>query len=183
METRESALLDNFIVAFRDALGFELRNIKTDIPDDFKGIDAILKFKTPNDASPLEIAVELKTGSLYPRDVMMWAFNFSKFKTRDRVKDVFLVAEMLSSSAREALRQNNINYFDSTGTLYFKSYPRLIDIERRPKRLESSKPLTVFAGAREQVVHALLYHHLQRGPETYVSGVDLADHRKPLAIQ
>jgi hypothetical protein len=65
------------------------------------------------------------------------------------------------------LRQKNINYFDSTGSLYFKSYPWLIDIERQPKRSESSKPLALFAGAREQVVHALLQFHRIHGHEAF----------------
>jgi hypothetical protein len=94
METRESVLLERFEKAFTSALGFIYRNTQTHILSDIKGVDALMKFRVPENAIPLEIAVEIKLVLCTP------ATSFSQrhaqqVRGHHRIREVFLVAEML----------------------------------------------------------------------------------------
>lgn len=175
MSMKEAKLLDGFLSLLTEATGFSVESIGDGEVDCQLGFDALVKLDTPDGMPPIELAVKLSGRELYPRDVMLEKLRLEQVKQHyPRNIEVCLVAQALSPSARELLKAADINFFDTSGTLYFKARPWLIDIERLSKRAATKKPLTVFAGAREQVVHALLYHHLRLGPKAYISGVELA---------
>ncbi|MEP6502788.1 MAG: type IV toxin-antitoxin system AbiEi family antitoxin [Betaproteobacteria bacterium] len=87
---------------------------------------------------------------------------------------LFVAAGHLTAGSREMLLQEGINYFDSSGTLYFRHATWLVDIDRPPRETSSRRIGSLFAGAREQVVHAMLVHwHLTEG-KFPISGAELA---------
>ena len=93
----------------------------------------------------------------------------------DTQVELCLVADTISPGSREALRKAGINYFDQSGTLYFRHHTWLVDIERAPLvRPSRKKDIALFKGAREQVVHALLGHWYRSAEEEYISGAELS---------
>ncbi|MCY0857127.1 type IV toxin-antitoxin system AbiEi family antitoxin [Cupriavidus sp. D39] len=82
----------------------------------------------------------------------------------------FVIAGQLSAGARDILCERNIGYFDASGSLYFKHKDWLINIDRPAKPVSPRRAGSLFTGAREQVVHALL-HSNQR----WLTGLEIAD--------
>ncbi|MBS0339375.1 MAG: hypothetical protein JSS56_02550 [Proteobacteria bacterium] len=117
--------------------------------------------------------------SIYPRDAQRLMERFAAraryLAGADEVPIV--VATYLSIGTQKLLRDRHINFYEVTsGTLYYRHGLRHIDIQRESKEpVEERKIRSVFSGAREQVVHALLEHWRPEGDETWVSGAELAD--------
>lgn len=150
-------------------------------------LDAWLLMEMPNgdtygetNGETVELAIDvLKTG--YPRDVraaIQQLLSFQKSKQGSSSRAVLcVVADYLSSGARDLLRDAGICYYDSAGAMYFKHRDYLIVKEpgqriRQPRRVES-----FLTGAREQVVHALLIHDHRAASldDAYISGAELAN--------
>jgi hypothetical protein len=92
----------------------------------------------------------------------------------DTQVELCLVAATISPGSREVLRKAGINYYDQSGTLYFRHQTWLVDIERAPIPPARKKDIALFSGAREQVVHALLYDWYRNADEGYVTGGELS---------
>ncbi len=122
-------------------------------------------------------------GSAYPRDVKQiaaWMKQWRESAESSRTYPI-AIAEMLSPGARELLREQGISYFDASGTMFINMDGWLIDVERASKR-KPRRPAALFSGAREQVVHALLYRWWQarKRPQDftedgYFAGTDIVD--------
>lgn len=117
--------------------------------------------------------------SVYPRDAKMLMERFAAraryLAGADEVPIV--VATYLSSGSQKLLREGRINFYEVTsGTLYYRHGLRHIDIQRESNTpVEQRKIRSVFSGAREQVVHALLEHWRREGEEAWVSGAEIAE--------
>ncbi|XHS80107.1 type IV toxin-antitoxin system AbiEi family antitoxin [Burkholderiaceae bacterium UC74_6] len=116
--------------------------------------------------------------NVYPRDAQMLTVRFAARATYlvgiDEVPIV--VATYLSDGAKKLLRDGDVNFYEvASGTLYFKHGLRHIDIQREGSGPAERKIRSVFNGAREQVVHALLEHWRREGGDAWVSGTDLAE--------
>jgi hypothetical protein len=108
----------------------------------------------------------------YPRDVRdaVWQLDEYRLACGRDVRVVPLVlAEQLSPGARESLRERNVAYFDASGSLFLNHGKWLINIERPPKPQPQRRVGSIFTGAREQVVHALL-----RTDQDWLTGLELA---------
>lgn len=148
-------------------------------------LDAALSLRMP-DGQQLQLAVEANR-TAYPRDVRMAAellrayVNGRAAATSHLPVLPLVAAEYLSEGSRKDLRKAGINYFDASGTLYFHHGTWLVDIERPAKNPPARRIGSIFTGAREQVVHAMLKHWHDTVGAEFVSGAELAQMAKTSA--
>ncbi len=117
------------------------------------------------------LAVEVMREA-YPRDVRnaIGHLEARRDSAQDGVPVIpVLLAERLSAGARAYLRERNIAHFDGSGSLYLSYGTWLINIERASEPAPPRRVGSLFMGAREQVVHALL-----TAGEGWLSGLELA---------
>lgn len=171
--------METFITAFTSATGAKLlehrSNVALDGEDGLRQFDAQLCVRLPGGRECLLMVKSIKTA--YPRDVRLLIHQLTA--RRAAVADVdqflpFVVAKAISPGSRSLLRDAGINYYDDSGSLYFRHRTWHIDIERAPVEPERRRPGSLFAGAREQVVHALFTHWHATGGEGYLSGNETA---------
>ena len=126
-----------------------------------------------------ELAVTVLT-TAYPRDVRNVVARLAAFEAMRR--HMFphrnlvpvVVADQLSTGARDRFRQAGISYFDRSGTLYFRTSGVFCDIQRESRRPVERRLGSMFNGAREQVVHALLMTCQREASERWLTGTELA---------
>jgi hypothetical protein len=178
MANKADFLLHNFSASLAEATGLSLVQTKLDVPfeseEGARSLDAHLTVQMPS-GEEVVLAVEA-LGAAYPRDVRLAWRQVSAYKdAHDRGEDVvpFVIAEHLSPGSRAALRDAGINYYDSSGTMYFHHRTFLVDVERAPKEPRPRRLSTVFTGAREQVIHALLLHWKATEGREWISGAEL----------
>lgn len=175
-------LLENFVSELSEAASMSVLIKETEVSFDAEQksaqLDARLRMLLPiGDAVELAIKV-LKTG--YPRDIRVAMRQLDFYKAAHTSLPVPLelcvVAQYLSPGARNELKRAGINYYDGTGSMYFKHRTYLIVKEREARHRPVRRPVKFFSGAREQVVHALLEHWLRAddAEEAYLSGAELA---------
>ncbi|TRM39133.1 type IV toxin-antitoxin system AbiEi family antitoxin [Pseudomonas aeruginosa] len=170
--TMHESLLAKFGSAMREATGASLSRIRLKSVPQEPEPDATAILETPDDGEwPLIFSMK-KT--VHPRDVREAAWHLDDHKKRlTRPDDAVLVllAEHLSSGAREELKLRGISHFDLNGTLYMKHRRWLINIEVPPtaKRPKSRK-IDLYRGARESVVHAVLQKQ-----NKWFSGLEIVD--------
>lgn len=168
------ALVDRFVEAFETASKTRISPARQfEVPFERAGgvrqLDLLLRLQSPHDS--LHLAVEIIREG-YPRDVRsaVWQLEEYRLASPQGAQAVPVVlAEHLSSGAREALRERNVAYFDASGSFYLHHGQWLIDIERAGKPSVARRAGSLFTGAREQVVHALL-----QSDQVWLSGQDLA---------
>ncbi|CAN5334366.1 hypothetical protein BH11PSE9_BH11PSE9_22520 [soil metagenome] len=133
-------------------------------------LDLLLDLKSEHGMRTLPVEV-LRHG--YPRDVRhaIWQLDEYALSRPDQGIELMPVvaAEHLSPGARKTLREHGVGYFDRSGSLFLKHGSWLIDIDRPGKPGEPRRTGSLFTGAREMVVHALLTHHDQ-----WLTGGDVA---------
>lgn len=174
-------LLNQFVVELRDATSMSLELQETEVPfagEDSKArIDARLRMTLPI-GDDVELAVEVMRAG-YPRDVRQAVHRLHAYQAArpDSTVPVELcvLADYLSPGSRKELRQAGINYYDGTGSMHFKHRTYLVVKERETRTRPSRRPVKLFSGAREQVVHALLEHWRQTEGHEFISGAELAE--------
>lgn len=179
MDNFKISLLHDFTGAFQHATGFlvenEAQNDRFERHSFSGQLDALVETRAP-DGSICRLAVNIKRLA-YPRDVRTAISNLTTYMSHalqdDGLKLCF-VADEISPGSRRALREAGINYFDSSGTLYFRHKTWLVDIERTSSRPAQRKDMALFSGARERVVHALLHHRHTHPGDAYISGAELS---------
>lgn len=124
----------------------------------------------------VDLAIEAMRDG-YPRDVRMAVERLQAFKavhTDTGVPiELCVVAGYLSPGSRRELMLAGINYFDATGSMRFAHRTTLIVKDFGPRLRPTPRPLKLFTGAREQVVHALLHHWWMTGGGKFVSGAEI----------
>lgn len=179
MRAAEQVLVQEFLAAFQAATDSELIGQHEEVPfDERQRLDALLRVRLPNQVDAVDLAVEA-VDATYPRDAHRLAEFLTYFndqRRQDAAPAVPVVAARhLTSAAKDVLRDAGINYFESSsGTLLFRYRTWLIDIERPSKQSLDRKIGSLFNGAREQVVHALLMHWYRTGEQGWVAGNELA---------
>lgn len=183
MAFTESLLADQFVDAFTAAT--TLRVVQRQDHVRFKDeagrhreVDLLLHLQAP-EGQAFALVVEIKQ-QLYPRDLRV----ITELLDACRVHVAsgggpstvlqLVAAEHLSEGMRQELRQAGIHYFDASGTLHFRHGTRLVDIERAPVARPDRRIGSIFTGAREQVVHAVLHHWHLHGGTAAASGNELA---------
>lgn len=167
-------LIDQFVQAFEAASKTRVWNERQfEVPFERTGgvrhLDLLLRVDSPHE--DLYLAVEMIREG-YPRDVRnaVWQLEEYRLASHHGAQVVPVVlAEHLSTGARESLRQRNVAYFDASGSLYLNHGQWLINIERVGKPARPRRAGSLFTGAREQVVHALL-----QSKRAWLSGQELA---------
>lgn len=182
MPDHATELLNQFVAELRDATSMSLDQQETEVP--FAGedgskvqIDARLRMTLPiGDA--VELAVEVMRAG-YPRDIRQAVHRLRAYQAVRPVSavpvELCVLADYLSPGSRNELKQAGINYYDSTGSMHFKHRTYLVVKERATPTRPSRRPVKLFSGAREQVVHALLEHWRQTEGHEYISGAELAE--------
>lgn len=179
MDNTDTSLLHDFIATLHRATGFtaEHEELEVSLPSNLSSspLDALVSTRTP-DGRECFLAIEMKRVA-YPRDVRLAINQLLAYRNSIAHGEQFepcLIADQLSPGSRQALRDAGINYFDQSGTLYFRHQTWLVDIDRPPLRSPRKKDLALFSGAREQVVHALLHHWHTKPKDEYISGTELS---------
>lgn len=105
------------------------------------------------------LLVEVKK-SVYPRDARQWLWQLRSLQPGQNA-DVqpLLVAESLSSGAKELLRSERVGYFDSGGSLFLPAAGAFIYIDRPAPKVLDKSVRSLFSSRRAQVLHALLDDH------------------------
>jgi hypothetical protein len=133
-----------------------------------QGADARI-FLTVGD-QPTEIVVEMKAHG-YPRDVTNAIQQIRRYLAQmepaERVG--MIIAPTLTDTSRELLRDEGINYWDESGSLFLDLHSALYYLERARPRSQTRRLSTIYSGSASQVVHALLLH-----PDREWTVVDLA---------
>lgn len=110
----------------------------------------------------ITLLIETKK-AVYPRDVRqaLWQFRELSHKwSQGQGGEALplLIAESISSGAKELLRAERVGYFDSGGSLFLPAPGAYLYIDKpQPKTLEKSVR-SLFSGRRAQVLHVLLVH-------------------------
>lgn len=179
MRAAEQTLVQEFVAAFEAATASQVISQYEEIAfDERHKLDALLRVQLPNQADPVDVAVEA-VDATYPRDAhrladFLTCFNDQRGQAAPPAVPV-VAARHLTRAAKDVLRDAGINYFESSsGTLFFRYRTWLIDIERPSKQAPERKIGSLFNGAREQVVHALFMHWYQMGEQGWVAGNELA---------
>ena len=81
-----------------------------------------------------------------------------------------IAAESISPGAKELLREQQVGYFDSGGSLFVPARGAYVYIEKPPPKPLAKTLRSLFSGRRTQVLLALLV-----GPRTWVSVKELAE--------
>lgn len=167
-------LVEQFVQAFEEASKAHIsRERRFEVPfaraDNTRHLDLLLLVEGQEE---LHLAVEmLREG--YPRDVRNAVWQLDEYRlagTPDAQIIPVVLAEHLSTGARESLRERNVAYFDASGSLFVNHGKWLINIERASKRAPPRRAGSLFTGAREQVVHALLH-----SKQDWLTGLELAN--------
>jgi hypothetical protein len=115
---------------------------------------------------PVVLLVEVKK-SIYPRDVRDVLWQVQQFGMLTRIKELakpvvpMLVAESISPGAKELLKQENVGYFDTGGSLFVPAAGAYVYVDKPPPKTIAKSVRTLFQGKRSQVLHALLHERGQ----------------------
>lgn len=173
----EQDLLEEFVRLLEGATPFSVAperhyEVEFSALEGHQRLDALLRV----DGDPgVWLAIEMKREA-FPRDIKNALWQLDEYQRAVQgEKDVIpvVIAHSLSPGARELLRSRNIAYYDSSGSLFIRRGDVVVNIDRPAAPAPRSRPGSLFAGAREQVIHALL----NAGGE-WVTGKDLAEQAK-----
>lgn len=167
-----SPMLQAFIDELVSMMNAEEVFVREEVPFGKQGrhLDALARLKLPI-GGEVDLAIEI-LGTAYPRDIALVIQQLQRYKAdhQDRPVELAVVAELLSPGARQELKEAGINFYDGTLSLYFRHRTYLLvreilGAEHRPRR-----PVRLFSGAREKVVHALLEHWRKTEGREFISG-------------
>jgi len=158
-----SGLIHAFVQQVHEAAQLQLSaepayEVEFDAFDGKQRLDAVVRMR--GGATELLMAVEVLRHA-YPRDIKRALWQLDEFSRSAGAADVMpvvpvVIGHQISPGARELLRSRHIGYFDATGSLYLKHGDMLVNIDKPAPPTQRSRPTSLFTGAREQVIHALL---------------------------
>ena len=107
---------------------------------------------------PLRLLVEEKKAAAYPRDVFAMVRQAASFVVGSGEIPTLpmVIAQALPMSSREILRNENVAYGDSSGSLFLSFAGALFYIDKPVPRSPIRKALNIYKGKTTQVLHALL---------------------------
>ena len=162
-DVMEARLLEGFLEALQ-----ELPEVQAEFsviersggPD--RGHDARVDLRAGGKAATLLIQVKKE---VYPRDVrqVLWQLRESARgwleQAEGRQAVIFLIAQSISPGAKELLRNEQVGYYDSGGSLFLPAVNVYVYVDKPPPKSLSRSIRSVFSGRRAQVLHAILLHH------------------------
>jgi len=160
----ENGLIDRLLKTLE-----ELPDVHVQLPISSSGgggnqhsLDAEIRFEVAG--RMFVLYVEIKK-SLYPRDVRQILRQIKQFGAFERLNDgedttiALLAAESISPGAKELLRNENVGFYDTGGSLFIPARGAYFYIDRPPPKPLIRSIRTLFRGKRSQVLHALLIRH------------------------
>ena len=138
-----------------------------------RGYDARIDLQIGGES--VSLLIEAKR-AVYPRDVreIIWQMRrYMDHAPSERANEQrlsLIVAESISPGAKELLREEQVGYFDSGGSLFIPARGAYVYIEKPPPKPVAKVLRSLFSGLRTQVLHALLVR-----PRTWVSIKELAE--------
>ena len=157
-------LLDQFLEALR-ALPQMRVEMKPPAPAGSRpdpSHDAEVRLRAGDKA--VTLLVEMKK-ALFPRDARQILWRLKELGGRQselpQAGDCMpvVVAESLSPGAKELLRNEEVGYFDSGGSLFLPAPGVYLYVDKPPSKSPSRSVRSLFSGRRAQVLHALLMRH------------------------
>ncbi len=113
---------------------------------------------------PATLLIELKK-TLYPRDVrqVLWQlrdFAGQRSQSGEGQQTVpVLVARSISPGAKDLLKDEQVGYYDSGGSLFLPAGNVYVYVDKPPPKSLSKTIRSLFSGRRAQVLHAVLMRH------------------------
>jgi hypothetical protein len=160
----ENGLIDRLLKALQ-----ELPGVHVQLPiwpsgggGNQHSLDAEIRFEVAG--RMFVLCVEIKK-SVYPRDVRQILQQIKQFGAFERLNDgegtaiALLAAESISPGAKELLRNENVGFYDTGGSLFIPASGAYFYIDRPPPKPLARSIRTLFRGKRSQVLHALLIRH------------------------
>jgi len=121
-------------------------------------LDALVRLQLPI-GGQVDVAIEV-LGQAYPRDILQAVHQLRTYREvasgGPQPVELAVVAEHISPGARQDLKDAGINYFDASGSMYFRHRTYMVVREMAGAQHKPRRPVRLFSGAREKVVHALL---------------------------
>lgn len=123
----------------------------------------------------VSLLIEAKR-AVYPRDVreVIWQIrrymDHAPLGRANEQRLPLIVAEAISPGAKELLREEQVGYFDSGGSLFVPARGAYVYIEKPPPKPVAKALRSLFSGRRTQVLHALLFR-----PRAWVSAKELSE--------
>ena len=159
-EAMEGRLLDRFLEALREIpeVRAEISGIAQPGGPDWE-YDAQVDLRAGGKAATLLIQVKKE---VYPRDVRQVLWQLQEFARRwresreGRQAVFFLVAQSISPGAKELLRNEQVGYYDSGGSLFLPAGNIYAYVDKPPPKSLSRAIRSVFSGRRALVLHAVL---------------------------
>ncbi len=156
--TVEHAIIEQFLELLR-----ELPDVHADL-DSLEPVEQVAdrldaKIDLNVAGKSIVLLVEVKK-TVFPRDVrqVLWQFK-SLQHGRYANAQYLLIAESLSSGAKELLRAERIGYYDSGGSLFLPASGAFVFIDKPPPKTLEKSVRSLFSGRRAQVLYALLVDH------------------------
>ena len=157
-------LLDQFLEALQalPQMHVEMKPAAPDGSRPDQSHDAEVRLRAGGKA--VTLLVEVKK-ALFPRDVRQFLWQLkelgggrSGLPQADDFMPV-LVADSLSPGAKALLRNEDVGYFDSGGSLFLPAPGVYLYVDKPPSKALSRSMRSLFAGRRARVLHALLMRH------------------------
>ena len=157
-ETLENELINGFVQTANTVPGIHItqEHVPTSTREADRGIDALAKLWTADNRPGTTVLIEVKK-SLFPRDLPQIVWTFQKYQsTLNHPPYLFVVlADTISTGAREWMQAERVGYYDSSGSLFLPMPDAYILIDRPTTKKQSKTLGSVFEGRRQEVIEAL----------------------------
>ena len=163
-EITERRLVEQFLEALRalPEVRAELEPGQPRGPEPDRGYDAQVGLWVAG--KPVTVLIEARK-ALYPRDVRQVLWRLREFSRRwprepqAHETVLLLIAESISPGAKELLRDEQVGYYDSGGSLFLPARGVYLYVDKPPPKPVSKSMRSLFSKRRAQVLHALLMRH------------------------
>ena len=163
-EFTERRLVEQFLEALRalPEVRAELEPSQPRGPEPDRGYDAHVGLWVAGKS--VTVLIETRK-ALYPRDVRQVLWRLREFSRRwprepqAHETVLLLIAESISSGAKELLRVEQVGYYDSGGSLFLPAHGVYLYVDKPPPKPVSKSMRSLFSKRRAQVLHALLMRH------------------------
>ena len=150
MDRAETELGHTLIEHLSQLPGIEILEVASEQPSSTGAIDQVIALRCKGE--PVQLLVEFKVGKLHPKNALR---AIEKLRGQGLP---MLVASSLSEASRSLLRDNNVAYWDLSGSLYLDLPMALYMIDKpAPATPRENRELkNPYRGSSAQVLHALL---------------------------
>lgn len=111
-----------------------------------------------HEGTSYRLVIEAKR-SLFPRDAReaIWQLRsyLAHFDVDGQPAVPVLMAESISTGARQLLRDERVGYFDASGSLFIPASGLYVRVDRPASRKQARSLNNLFAGRRAEVLHAV----------------------------